>query len=120
MEDTSFKPGRLAIMLGTAAFIVALPFHLNLDKTGGMFTVKSSQALASSGDDDGGDDKGGSGGDNGGSGSDNDDDSGDDSGSDDSGSDDSSGESGGDTSGEGSPDASGSPIIVDGSTGTGG
>ncbi|OYX42343.1 MAG: hypothetical protein B7Z02_12440 [Rhodobacterales bacterium 32-67-9] len=80
MEDITFKSGRLAVMLGTAAFIVALPFHMTFDKAEGIIAVKASQAFAKSGDDDGDDDHSGSGGgdddddDNSGSGSDDDDD----------------------------------------------
>ena len=70
MEDVFFKPGRIAIILGTAAFITAMPFQVELGSADGILTVKSSQALAKSGDDDGDDDKGGSGG----SGGDDDDD----------------------------------------------
>lgn len=76
--DTLFtKPGRLAIVLGTAAFLVALPVKFGFNAGSGMIAVKSALALASS--DDGDDDHSGSGGsshddddDNSGSGSDDD------------------------------------------------
>ena len=76
MEDVFFKPGRIAIILGTAAFITAMPFQVELGSADGILTVKSSQALAKSGDDDGDDDKGGSGGSGGGDDDDDDDNSG--------------------------------------------
>ena len=113
MEDLIFKPGRIAIILGTAAFITAMPFQVELGSADGILTVKSSQALAKSGDDDGDDDKGGSGGsgggdddddDNsgsGGSGDDDDDDSNDDD------SDDSDDDSSDDSSSDGSSSSSG-------------
>ncbi|MBC7141132.1 MAG: hypothetical protein H5U18_03070 [Rhodobacteraceae bacterium] len=123
MEDLIFKPGRIAIILGTAAFITAMPFKIELGSADGIVTVKASQALAKSGDDDGGDDKGGSGGsgrdddddDNSGRGSsgDDDDDSSDDDSSDDDSDDDSSSSSDGSSSSSGgAADGSGDGVSV--------
>lgn len=95
MEDLIYKPGRIAIILGTAAFITAMPFRIDLGTADGIVTVKASQALAKSGDDDGDDDKGGSGG----SGRDDDDDDDDDDSSDDSSSSDGSSSGSGDATG---------------------
>lgn len=113
MEDLICKPGRIAIILGTAAFITAMPFHIELGGTDGIVTMKASQALAKSGDDDsdkgGDDDKGGSGGSSRDDGNDDDDNSGhDNSGHDNSGDGDSGDDSSGDdSSSDGSSSGSG-------------
>lgn len=79
MDTLIFKPGRLAIMLGTAAFMVTMPVKFGFGTDDGLLLLKSAQALASSGSDDSGDDDDDSG--HGGRGSDDnsDDDSNDDS-----------------------------------------
>lgn len=126
MEDITFKSGRLAVMLGTAAFIIALPFHMTFDKAEGTIAVKASQAFAKSGDDDGDDDNSGSGGgdddddDNSGSGSDDDDDDDDDnsSGSDSDDDDDSSDDSSSDDSSSSSSSGGTSSSSTDGSNGS--
>ncbi|MEI2808244.1 MAG: hypothetical protein V9G18_20555 [Albidovulum sp.] len=113
MEKSFFTPGRLAIMLGTAAFLAAMPVKFGFGTDSGLIPVKAAQALAKSGSDD----NGGSGG-HGSSHDDDDDDhsgsSGGDDGSDDDGSDNSS-SSDGSTGGSG--DGSGVTKIESSSAG---
>lgn len=68
MNSPFFTPGRLAIMLGTAAFLVAMPVTFGFDAGSGLIPVKAALALAKSGSDDtaGGDDSDSRGDDNGG------------------------------------------------------
>ncbi|WP_413872638.1 hypothetical protein [Albidovulum sp.] len=101
MEKSFFTPGRLAIMLGTAALLAAMPVKFGFGTDSGLIPVKAAQALAKGGSDDsGGDDNGGGGHGN------------DDNGDDDNGGDDNGGNSGGDDDGSDSGDD-------DGSTGSG-
>lgn len=64
MDTPFYTPGRLAIILGTAAFLVAMPVKFAFDAGSGLVTLKAAHAQAKSGsdDDDGDDDKGGRGG----------------------------------------------------------
>ncbi|MCB2125521.1 MAG: hypothetical protein H6897_15210 [Rhodobacteraceae bacterium] len=64
MDKLFYTPGKLAIVLGTAAFLVAMPVKFAFDGGSGLVALKSAHALAKNGsdDDDGDDDKGGSGG----------------------------------------------------------
>ena len=52
MEKSFFTPGRLAIMLGTAAFLAAMPVKFGFGTDSGLIPVKAAQALAKSDDDD--------------------------------------------------------------------
>lgn len=54
MEDMTFKtPGRIALMLGTAAFFATSPVEVAFNTADGIVSVTVSQALAKSGSDDG-------------------------------------------------------------------
>jgi hypothetical protein len=95
MEKSFFTPGRLAIMLGTAALLAAMPVKFGFGTDSGLIPVKAAQALAKGGSDDsGGDDNGGGG--HGGDDNGGDDNGGGGHGGDDNGGDDNGGNSGGD------------------------
>jgi len=117
MDKPFIKPGRLAIILGTAAFLLALPVKFGFDANSGMVAVKAALAQAKSGgdDDDNDDDKGGSGG---GSHDDDDDSHDDDDSSDDSSSSSGSGDGPGDVSGVRKFEVSSSGVEVTYSDGT--